>query len=193
MVTDQAAADAIVAVVAETLTRMRLPGEQQEIIARRYGIKPYPEETSAREIAKVMGLHRERVTRVLAAFTAEMTRPHGMFHGVLRDLGEDEARILGLGWAWDTLTVAAANTPKTKPQPLAAPLTEPLTGTVRNADRADGSTTAEGVLAWFTCDYHDQVFTSMYMTRKDVPKSRACPRCGGPSPLTKVAVGGGGK
>lgn len=177
---DADAQRAIARIIEQVLLRMRLPDEQREIIARRYGLAPYEGESSAREISRIMGVHRERVTRVLGAFQEEMSRPGGAFHEVIAAIGEDDLIALGLGWAVRTL---GRYDPRTAGGPTAGVLTDPI-----NVPRpsATGQTTSKGILAWFLCDYHDRMFSTLYPDLRAVPRQRDCPSCKKPSGLVRT-------
>lgn len=176
----------IVLLVGQVIERMRLPEQQSEIISRRYGLAPFQEESSAREIARVMGIHRERVSRVLAAFAEEMTKRGGVFHQLVARISDDELQDLGLGWvtstlgAWDPAFDATVSVPRV--------LTEPIslnTGS-KAVPGATTSTTAGGILAFYLCDYHDRLFSSLYPTKESAPKQRKCPECQRLSDLVRI-------
>ena len=169
----------VAALVGQVMQRMRLPETQAEIIARRYGLPPYLQESSARAIAREMGVHRERVARVLAAFADEMTQPGGAFHQVVVGLDRDDLNAIGFGWLLDAL--GPFNAAQAAGHTLSAALTEAV---VRQPVAASPSaaalitTSADGVLGWFWCESDDQVFSSLYQDAGHVPASRPCPRCG---------------
>jgi RNA polymerase sigma factor (sigma-70 family) len=173
----------IAAIVSKVITQMKMPAQQREIISRRFGLAPYSEEASAREISRSMGVHRERVTKVLNAFQQEMTRKGGTFHEVVSLIPEDDLIAVGLGWVSVTLGVWSGTSGA-----IANILIEKTTLPPTNVERATGSTLSSGILAWFQCDYHDRIFSGMYLTIKEVPKSRACPSCQKPSILIKTSA-----
>lgn len=184
--TGEADAAAIVAaMVGEVLDRMRLPDEQREVISRRFGLAPYPSEASAREISRAMGVHRERVTRILNAFSAEMTKKGGLFHEVVGRANEDD--LLALGLAWITTTLGPWD-PKLRAgaAPVQQVLLEPMIATIPAQQRDLGTTKTKGMLAHFQCDYHDRIFSGMYPDKKSVPKVRPCPSCQQASYLLRV-------
>ena len=181
----EAASAAEVAKVVElVISRMRLPEAQREIIARRFGLHPYDGESSAREISRLMGVHREKVTKVLSAFSTEMTRKGGVFHAVISSIPEDEISAIGLSWIvttlgeWDPSLALDTHVPTV--------LTEKMAIVASPEERAVGSTKYVGVLAWFQCDYHDRVFSMLYIDLRSVPKSRACAFCQKPSALIRT-------
>lgn len=170
--------------VSRVLIEIRLPEMQHEVISRRYGLSPYEEEASARSIAKVMGIHRERVSRILTAFTAEMTTSGGPFHRIVAELSSDDLSALGLAWLeealgpWDSRLGDVHKIPNI--------LTDDPTMSPKSENKTDLETTAVGVLAWFQCDYEDKTFNSLYMDKTGVPKARPCPSCRKESYLVKM-------
>lgn len=176
-----AAADAarvVAGILAATLDRLALPAEQREVIARRFGLPPH-QEASAREIARALGLQRDRVSRILAAFQHEMVRPGGSFHAVVRTLDPDEVRDIGLGWALDALG--------DWPDGPTAPPPDILVRPAADRPAAGPPTVApSGVVAWFVCDYHDRSFSLLYPDRSAVPRQQPCPACQRPSERLKI-------
>lgn len=182
LIDDSAGEQVIVELVAAVLDRMNLPEQQVEIISRRYGLSPFSGEGSAREISRIMGIHRERVSRVLLVFAEEMTRRGGVFHQVVSKIPAEDLLDLGLGWIvdtlgdWETAFDATVRVPNVLTEPIS--LNKPL--------EPSGSTDSEGILAWFLCDYHDRLFSSLYQAKSQVPRSRPCPDCQRPSDFVKA-------
>lgn len=172
----------IIELVSVVLGRMNLPEQQVEIISRRYGLSPFPGEGSAREISRIMGIHRERVSRVLAVFAEEMTRRGGVFHQVVSKVPSEDLVDLGLGWIVSTLGEWEPEFDSTVRVPNV--LTDPIS--LNKQKEPSGSTASDGVLAWFLCDYDDRTFSSLYEERSQVPKSRPCPDCQRPSALVRT-------
>lgn len=173
----------------ETFNLMGLPMVQRDIISRRYGLPPHEKEHSARDISRDLNLHREKVGRVVEAFTEEMSRPGGSFHRACGQWDPEDLADLGLGWTlnvlghWDDApaSVKAVRLPEALTAPLAT-----RKGTVPPpADQPTGSRRGQ-VEAQFVCDYHGFGFVGVYMKRADVPKVRACTMCGRESPLVRV-------
>ena len=171
--------------LAATLDEMRLPDVQREIVARRWGLPPHGCEESARDISRRMGLHRERVGKVIEAFGQEMARPGGAFHKICSALSGGELADLRLDWVVTSLGsyahVSAADRAARLPEALTAAMT------VRGVPVPPTSATANmQVTAQFVCDYHGADFVGVYLRRDDVPAHRSCPRCGRPSRLARV-------
>lgn len=94
---------AIAGLVARLLISLELPEQQSEIIARKFGLPPYEAEASAREISRIMGIHREKIARVLNAFQTEILTPGGSLHRIIKDIHYEDLASLELGWLHDTL------------------------------------------------------------------------------------------
>lgn len=174
---------AVSAILTASMDAMRMPPLQREIIERRFGIPPYPE-SSAREIARVVGIQRDKVSKIIAAFQQEMTRKGGAFHSIVIRIDPADLHDLGLGW-----TLASLG-PFPEKQRRAAPLPAVLTAEISTSPPpppTSGTTHAQGWLAWFLCDYHDRTFSGLYQTRQAVPRTRPCPSCNRPSERIKVA------
>lgn len=172
----------IIDLVGAVLERMNLPEQQAEIISRRYGLAPFPGEGSAREISRIMGIHRERVSRVLTVFAEEMTRRGGVFHQVVSKIPADDLVDLGLSWIVSTLGEWEPAFDSTVRVPNV--LTEPIS--LNKSKEPSGATESDGVMAWFLCDYHDRTFSSLYEAKTKIPKSRPCPDCQRPSGLVRT-------
>lgn len=185
---EAASAKEVAKVVEIVLGKMGLPEEQREIISRRFGLHPYDGEVSAREISRIMGLHRERITKVLSAFTSEMTRKGGVFHEVIANIPEDDLVAIGLNW----ISVTLGNWDPSKKEDTHIPtvLTETMKVSISLEDRASGKTKFVGRLAWFQCDYHDRIFSILYADLRSVPKARVCPVCQKPSILVRTEAMG---
>lgn len=176
-VTDLGANDAIAALLTAAMNLLELPNEQREIIARRYGLPPH-EETSAREIARQLGMQRDRVSRIVTAFQQEMVRPGGTFHLIVRNMNPDDLHDIGLGWTLNVLGEWPAD--QTHPTPPPHVLTEQIVihGEPITIPVEPSTTPMTGILAVFLCDYHDRTFSGMYQNERAVPKTRPCPACG---------------
>ena len=181
---ESAGAKEVAKLVEKVINLMKMPEEQKEIIARRYGLHPHEDEASAREISRIMGIHRERVTRVLSAFTTEITRKGGIFHETVSTIASDDLMSIGLGWV---VTSLGPWDPSQKDHGhIATVLTDIMKVSIPLEERSTGSTKSVGVLAWFQCDYHDRIFSGLYPDVRTVPKSRACPACQRASGLVRI-------
>lgn len=179
LIADDTQRTIIAALVEQVMVRINMPAEQSDIIARRFGLPPHDEEESVRSISRSTGVHRERITRVLNAFTAEMTRKGGYFHEAVASLSEDDLHAIGLGWLIASLGPWQA-AKQSSPRNLKV-LTE-VRGRNQHA-LPEPQTDSHGIIASFRCDYHDRVFSGLYASRRSVPRARACPACNNPATL----------
>ncbi len=173
LITAESEGAAVIAtLVSRVLVEMKLPQIQTEIIGRRYGLPPYEEESSARAIARTMGVHRERVSKVLAAFTGEMTLPGGSFHKIVAELSYDDLDALGLTWLTETLGDWDSETMTDIVPPSI--LTETITITVTQGEVEEIS----AYVAWYQCDYEDKIYTAPLESPNLALKTLLCPDCG---------------
>lgn len=178
----------IAALVYKALEEMRLPKTQTEIISRRYGLAPFEEQASARKISKDMGVHREKISKILAAFTNEMTKTGGVFHKIIARINREDLDSLDLGWLYENLgewDAAYENSYR-----LPSVLIEDINVSPSAEVRADLETSASGILAWYLCDFEDKVFTGLYLDLNNVPKTRSCPDCNHKAELFKTTETG---
>ena len=103
LVTQTATARTLASLLSESLDRMQVAEEQRDIIARRYQLAPYEDDCSVREIARRTGIHRERVTRILNAFTYELTTPGGHFHALCQKMPAGTLEAMGYVWIEEAL------------------------------------------------------------------------------------------
>lgn len=103
LIADEQTTRIVSALVSQILEEASIGETQCEVVRRRFGLAPFTEETSARSISKEMGIHRERVARILTAFTAEMTTPGASLHRIVTRIERDDLVALGLGWLVDAL------------------------------------------------------------------------------------------
>jgi DNA-directed RNA polymerase sigma subunit (sigma70/sigma32) len=170
--------DGLALVISHTMTLMNLPGDQRELISRRYGLSPHATEQSIRDISRAMSLHRETVSGVLEAFTSEMTRIGGAFHRVCAQM--DEATLADLGLSWTVSALGAA--PATWLEDVPAALTDPLPKKRRTASAPPPPPpSVKAFLAQFLCEFHNRSFNGYYQKSVDVPDERDCPWCGRPA------------
>jgi hypothetical protein len=145
---------------------MHLPDTQKEIVSRRYGLTPYEEESSAREISRVMNIHRERVSRILSAFADEMKTPNGSFHRVVSVLSADDLQELGIPWVSSILGVwheGLADKHK-----ISSVLTEEIGPVASNT-------------VWYRCVAEGSEFRALVEAGAPVADAADCPKCGGQS------------
>jgi RNA polymerase sigma factor (sigma-70 family) len=164
-VVEARAAVYMTALITRTLEVMNLPDAQKEIISRRYGLSPYEDESSAREISRVMNIHRERVSRVLSAFTDEMKTPGGSFHRVVSVLSDDDLQELGIPWI--SVVLGPWNPSAAERHKVPHALTEEI------------SHTASSSVLWYRCDLDDVEFKYPKVEGEQAPDTIVCEACGG--------------
>lgn len=179
-VADRSARAAVSSVLDTTLVRMALPPVQRDIIARRYGLPPHSKEESARDISKALKVHREKVSRVLEAFSIEMSRPGGAFHYVCSQLPTDELIDIGLGWVPDALGSFTDAPTRSNAEETSEILYTALRRQAASEHpvATPGNTSKPGVVhAQFQCGSESTFFVSTYPAPTAVPKARSCPAC----------------
>ena len=183
-IVDEAVQEAVRGLIRETLDMMGLPPVQREIVARRYGLAPHLRESSARDISRDLSLHRDRVSKVLEAFSEQMARSGGAFHVACSRLHDAELADLGLGWV---LRALGPRPPARRggPEPLPETLTMPMISR-KHKIPPPSVTSGIGVFAQFHCTFHGSGFVGAYRTAAEIPPERDCPRCGRPSPAVRV-------
>lgn len=172
------------ALVYKALDEMQLPEIQTEVISRRYGLSPYTDQASARKIAKEMSIHRERIARILAAFTSEMTKTGGVFHRIISRINREDLDALDLSWLYESL--GPWDDAYQNFDTLPSILTENFNKSNSKSLTTELETHAPGFLAWYLCDFEDKVFTGMYINESDIPKYRVCSDCNKNAELFKT-------
>lgn len=181
VVSDMVVPTAFADLLAKLFNEIGLGEEQRLIISMRYGLPPHKEAMSARKISNMTKVHRERVSKVLAAFTAEMSLPNGHFHRILSTMPEEDVEAVNM--AGVLYELGECNMKHVAPVPVI--LTESKMKE-KNKPIPHGESTSDGVIAWFECEFHKRYFAGMYPDRNRIPQRRACPACNRPSPLRKV-------
>lgn len=77
---------------------MRMGSTQQDIIARTFGLAPYNDVQTPKEISEDTAVTQKFVKQVIQAFSTYMPVKGGVFHEVLTQLSEDEVDSLEFGW-----------------------------------------------------------------------------------------------
>jgi RNA polymerase sigma factor (sigma-70 family) len=174
----QASGEMISSLVGKLLIHLELPEQQSEIISRKFGLPPYDKESSAREISRVMGIHREKIARVLNAFQAEILTPGGALHGIIKNIDYEDMANLGLGWLCDSL-----GDWKPEYDVLVLDTAEELTRPISLAsDRK-----LKEMRAYYLCDFEDSVFEIRLGKGISPLNIVDCPNCGKPSSLNKFS------
>lgn len=177
---DQSAKRALTSLLEDSFNVMNVGGTQRDIIRRRFGLLPYGEEATIKEIIAHTGIPKHRVNRVLSAYAAQMTTKSGFFHQILSTRGFDEVEGMGIGWVSSLLGKFEL--------PLVTDVNDDLViaiGRPKEHTRARLSSNlgGAGVVAYFECPRHsDMLFTDVYVSASAIPITRACPMCGKQSP-----------
>jgi DNA-directed RNA polymerase sigma subunit (sigma70/sigma32) len=190
-VVEDAAREGLTRLMLEAFNLMGLPLAQREVISRRYGLPPHDKEQSVRDISRDMNLYRDKVSKVIDAFTAEMARPGGAFHRACGHWSEEDLADLGLGWTVSVLGRLSDVPADQRATALPAVLTGTLgqrSNTPAPPEVSPTSMAAGQVCAQFMCDYHGWGFVAVYQKRSEVPQDRACPQCGRASALVRVST-----
>lgn len=90
-------------VIESSMNLMSMGNIQRDVIRRKFGIPPYVEEDTIKNIVIFSGIPKHKVNRIIAAYSAAMTQQNGAFHKVMWKLGYDEAESIGLGWLYNKL------------------------------------------------------------------------------------------
>lgn len=166
----------IAQIVEKVIINLELPEQQSEIISRKFGLAPYEGEVSAREISRIMGIHREKISRVVNAFQSEMLRPGGTLHRLIKDIPYEDLTNLEIGWLYDTLGEWESSYEDTV-LPVPDELTRPIS---LASDRK-----LKTMRAIYICDFEDRTF-EIIMEKGATPLSIIdCPKCAKPAALDK--------
>lgn len=174
----QASGEMIASLVSKLLIHLELPEQQSEIISRKFGLSPYEKESSAREISRVMGIHREKIARVLNAFQAEILTPGGALHKILKNVDYEDLSNLGLGWLSDSLGEW-----KNEYDALVLDASEELTRPISLAsDRK-----LREMRAYYVCSYENNIFEIRLAKGSSPLNIIDCPICGKVANLNKFS------
>lgn len=155
-------------IVAKVIVNLELPEQQSEIISRKYGLPPYESEVSAREISRIMGIHREKISRVVNAFQAEMLKSGGTLHRLIKDIPYEDLATLEIGWLYDALGEWDPHYER-----LELSISDELTRPISLASDRKLKT----MRAVYICDFEDRVF-EIILTKGATPLSVIdCPKC----------------
>jgi RNA polymerase sigma factor (sigma-70 family) len=172
----QAGSRMISSLVEKLLINLELPEQQSEIISRKFGLAPYEKEASAREISRIMGIHREKIARVLNSFQAEILTPGGALHRIIKDVDYEDMMNLGLGWLADSLGEW-----KKEYELLELDTSEELTRPISlSSDRK-----LKEMRAYYLCDYEDNIFEIRLNKGSSPLNIIDCPVCGKPAALNR--------
>ncbi len=110
--------DALSALFFKTKEEAGIQDQQFDIIARRFGLSPYYEVHTLKQISQATSLTQSKVSSVITAFQKVMVTPNGVFHKLVSELNEDELEALNLGWVSQSLGEYVINKEKKTPSIL---------------------------------------------------------------------------
>ena len=195
MVMDMSSQALISDIVKGVIVAMELPTEQATVVSLRYGLPPAVKEHSVREICTATDLSRSRVTKIVNAFSAEMTTPGGRFHKYIHQkYSVQELLTVDMGWILDVL---GPWTPEYEKNIRPVPKILTARSSKKNVEEGEGEELmlmelkaySTETQAWYRCDFHNRTFSRLYENRRSVPNTSPCPACDKPSPLTKTFTG----
>jgi DNA-directed RNA polymerase sigma subunit (sigma70/sigma32) len=180
---EQSVSDGLCTVILLTMDALGMSAVHQEIVSRRFGLAPYLEEETPREIAKNMNITSTVASKTVSAFQHEMYQPNGQFHRVCAALGPDTRDDFSLSWVMKTF---GEFNPHAEAPEVHAYLKEEIKRKSA-APPPPRNPLASGSYGQFHCDYHDRSFTARYRVGTEVPKEHSCPSCHRPSRLIRTA------
>jgi DNA-directed RNA polymerase sigma subunit (sigma70/sigma32) len=171
---------ALQSLLERTMTLLRMPTEQQDIIARTFGLPPYTDVETDMEIGRALNVSSRQVAAVVQEFRKEMSTPHGPFHAVCALETEETLADLGLSWV---MTVLGRYDSKRAPRPkgmtvLQSRLQSKNRKTSTKVPPAIAAVNPNAAIGTFLCQFHGWVFSALYRDAQSVPKEKPCPRCG---------------
>lgn len=157
---------------------MEIGKTQSDIIRRRFGLIPYENPQTIKDIILHTGVPKHKVSRIMIGFSAEMTRVNSPFHELISTMSYDELDSMGIGWVHATLGEFLPPATRNTNRDLKNPNYNPRK-IERDPPRLQSHAveTAKGVLANFYCASEDFVYAIAYETAEMVPMTRTCPRC----------------
>lgn len=181
---ERSVSEGLGAILRATMDALGMSVTHQDVIARRFGLAPYQDEQTVREIARAMSLTSTQVNLVVEAFQSEMSTPGGAFHKVCAAMDEDELADYGLGWVMGAL--GAYKAPK-RTRPVNPTLVQALKKKSNTPPPPQG-VLSDGAYGQYLCPFHQRAFIARYKTSRDIPKVHACPSCGRDSQLIRKAT-----
>lgn len=165
---------AMSALIEDSFNVMQVGRVQRDVIRRRFGLTPYEDEQTIKDIVVGSGIPKYKVNRILGAYSSEMTVKNGHFHELISRMSADDIESINMGWVLSTL---GQFSPPVK-NLVSKDLTEILSiKQERTQVRMTQNTAGRGVIAYFQCEYHQNEFSGTYQSEADVPPTRVCPQC----------------
>lgn len=164
--------------IANVMGKMHLGEMQADIIARKYGLPPYPSEQTAKDISDATKITKYKVGHVLSAFATEMTKKGGVFHYHISETPFMELESMNMQWI---IPIVGDWTKGTKPTPVSDVLTSRLRPVPTRRSFGKAGRYSGGFLAEFFCERHQLSFTANYLSEGSAPDTHVCPKCGEPA------------
>jgi DNA-directed RNA polymerase specialized sigma subunit len=101
----------------QAFTYMRIGRVQKEIIERTFGIHPYPNAQSARDVSMNTGMTQKYVKQIIQSFAQYISLKGGVFHYLISVTNTEEVEDLEFGWVVNIV----GEYPTTQKQPITAP------------------------------------------------------------------------
>lgn len=164
--------------LSKTLKEMNLGSMQADIIARKYGLPPYKEEQTAKDISDETKITKYKVGHVLSTFATEMTRKGGLFHYYISITPYMELEAMNMQW----IVPLVGDWPRgARPLEPSDVLTSVLRPVPKRKSFGKSGGFAKGYIAEFFCERHQFSFTDKYFSEMSAPETHACPKCGDPA------------
>lgn len=121
-IVDRAGQASLSRLLEQTINDIRMPETQRIIIQMKFGLPPYTEEHTLKNIISETKAPKHRIRQVIDAFSQELRTPQGTFHKHTQTIQED-LHSIGIGWVSAVLGEYDPHKPTVRPQKA---LTEPL-------------------------------------------------------------------
>lgn len=115
----------------QAFIHMKIGANQQDIILRAFGLKPYEDEQTQKEISTETGFPPRFIKNVLTSFATYMALPGGAFHHLLLTCDPDLIEGLEMAWLLPILGEWPSGLNKPHPAPSALTQTNTKTKTVK--------------------------------------------------------------
>lgn len=152
---------------------------QRDIIRRKFGLQPYLEEQTLKDIALTTGVQKHKVTKIINLFSREMSTPHGVFHQLISRMDIDDVEAIGMGAVLSALGTYDPTVPrKSVHRDLTSAFATQNVDEIFGDDQfSDSHSNHVGVQAVYKCDKGDPRVHRLYESEDKVPSTIRCPRC----------------
>lgn len=166
--------EALARLLEESFMKMGIGVVQEEVIRRKYGIRPFEDDESIRSISSEMGLSKDRVSKIINAFGKEMTTAGGVFHKTISEMPEDELESLGLLFVSKSLGGYIPDPDYKVDDILSVEIY--LAVDTKRVLPYSSTFASSGTIAWFECPQHG-VVSGVFESERQVPLTKSCPQC----------------